>query len=184
MASAKSVQLHELHFEPFLTAEQIQQRVTEIGLTLRQELTTAKPVYLIMLKGAFVFAADLIRAINIPAEVDFVRTSSYVGTTSSREVKLLLPPTPALVKDHDVVLIEDIIDSGYTMQAFLPQLHAMGPRSIRLVTLLHKPTAQKVPVAIDQVGFVIPNKFVVGYGLDYNGLGRQLSGIYQLSEEY
>lgn len=179
-----SIQLHELTFEPYITAEAIQQRVEEIGAALSEELRGKRPVFLVMLKGAFIFAADLIRATGLGGEIDFVRTSSYVGTVSSREIKLLLPPTPELVKDRDVVLIEDIVDSGYTMQAFLPQLEALEPTSVRLVSLLHKPTAQKVAVKIDHLGFEIPNKFVVGYGLDYNGLGRQLTAIYQLSEAY
>ena len=114
----------------------------------------------------------------------FVRTSSYTGTESVGRVKLLLPPEEDLVRDKDVVLIEDIVDSGLTMQAFLPVLEALNPRSITLVTLLHKPDAQRVPVRIDLVGFTIPTKFVVGYGLDYDGLGRQLPAIYQLAEDY
>ncbi len=183
-SSRKSVELHELSFELFLSEPQIQARVRAIGQQLAADLAGQQPVFLVMLKGAFIFAADLIRASGLSGEVDFVRTSSYVGTVSSREIKLLLAPTPALIKGRDVVLIEDIVDSGYTMQTFLPQLAALFPASIRLVTLLHKPDAQKVAVPIDYVGFSIPNKFVVGYGLDYNGLGRELPAIYQLRETY
>ncbi len=179
------VQLHQLQFSLYLSEETIQARVTEMGQALYHELAEdGQPLFLIMLKGAFIFAADLVRASNLGGEVDFVRTSSYVGTKSSREIKLLLPPDPALVEGRDVILIEDIVDSGYTMQTFLPQLAALEPRSVRLVSLLHKPDAQKVPVQIDHIGFAIPNKFVVGYGLDYDGLGRQLRGIYQLMETY
>lgn len=183
-SSRKTVQLHELTFEVFLSEPQIKARVNTIGQQLAADLAGQQPVFLVMLKGAFIFAADLIRASGLGGEVDFVRTSSYVGTVSSREIKLLLAPTPALIKDRDVILIEDIVDSGYTMQTFLPQLAALSPASVRLVTLLHKPDAQKVAVPIDYVGFSIPNKFVVGYGLDYNGLGRELPAIYQLQETY
>ncbi len=179
-SNKNTVQLNDLSFEEYLSAITIQRRVTALGQELAKEMVEKNPVFLIMLKGAFVFAADLIRASGLNGEVDFVRTSSYVGTVSSREIKLLLPPSPELIKNRDVILIEDIVDSGYTMQTFLPQLETLRPNSVRLVTLMHKPSAQKVAVPIDHIGFSIPNKFVVGYGLDYNGLGRQLPAIYQL----
>lgn len=177
------IQLHQLRFHSYLSATDIQERVRQIGAELAEQLRGETPLYLVMLKGAFVFASDLIRATGLNGEVDFVRTSSYVGTVSSRRIKLLLPPDPELVRDRHVILIEDIVDSGYTMQHFLPELRKLRPASVTLVTLLHKPEATKVPVEIDYVGFSIPDKFVVGYGLDYNGLGRQLPAIYQLVEE-
>ena len=178
------IHLHEHTFRPFLGEEEIQSRVAELGRELHDRLADGAPSFVVMLKGAFVFAADLVRASRLGGEVCFVRTSSYVGTESEGKVNLLLPPEEELVCDKDVVLIEDIVDSGFTMQAFLPVLEALGPRSITLVTLLHKPDAQRVPVRIDLVGFTIPTKFVVGYGLDYDGLGRQLPAIYQLAEDY
>ncbi|WP_420459348.1 phosphoribosyltransferase [Neolewinella sp.] len=178
------IRLHEHTFRPFLGEEEIQARVAVLGQELRDRLANGAPSFVVMLKGAFVFAADLVRASGLDGEVCFVRTSSYVGTESEGKVKLLLPPEEELVRAKDVVLIEDIVDSGLTMQAFVPVLEALGPRSITLVTLLHKPDAQRVPVRIDLVGFTIPTKFVVGYGLDYDGLGRQLPAIYQLAEDY
>lgn len=186
MASVKPdhVQLHELTFKPFLSAELIDERVRELGQELGFRLTNGQPTFLVMLKGAFVFAADLIRASRLNGEIGFVRTQSYHGTESTGDVRLHLAPEPELVTDRDVVLIEDIVDSGYTMQAFLPKLRELNPKSITLVTLLHKPEAQQVEVPIDLAGFVIEPKFVVGYGLDYDGLGRQLPAIYQLAEEY
>lgn len=176
--------LHERAFRPFLTQEVLQARVTELGEALYERLAEKDPTFVVMLKGAFIFAADLVRASRLGGEVCFVRTSSYTGTQSEGKVKVLLPPEEALVRDRDIVLIEDIIDSGLTMQAFLPILEALKPRSVTLVTLLHKPEAQRVDVPIDLIGFSIPTKFVVGYGLDYDGLGRQLPAIYQLDEEY
>lgn len=180
--SSKLIQLHQLRFHTYISAAEIKAKVTEIGQRLNEQLSGERPVFLVMLKGAFIFAADLIRATALEAEVDFVRTSSYLGTKSTREVKLLLPPDAELVKGRHIVLVEDIVDSGYTMQAFLPKLQALSPASVTLVTLLHKPEATKVAVDIDYIGFSIPNKFVVGYGLDYDGLGRQLPAIYQLVE--
>ncbi len=182
--SPDRVHLHELYFRPFLTQAEIQHRVAELGADLYERLADGQPSFLVMLKGAFVFAADLVRASGLEGEVGFVRTSSYSGTESGGQVKLLLPPEQELVRDKDVVLIEDIVDSGLTMQAFLPVLRALQPRSITLVTLLHKPEAQRVSVPIDLIGFSIPVKFVVGYGLDYDGLGRHLPAIYQLDESY
>ncbi|SEQ72227.1 hypoxanthine phosphoribosyltransferase [Neolewinella agarilytica] len=187
MASAdplKRVQLHDKEFVPFLTHEDIHERVKQLGQELHHRLAGSQPTYLVMLKGAFVFAADLIRHSRLNGEVDFVRTSSYHGTETEGKIRMHLAPSPELVAGRDVVLIEDIVDSGYTMQAFLPELEALNPKSITLVTLLHKPESQVVPVNIDLVGFVIPPHFVVGYGLDYNGLGRQLPAIYQLAQDF
>lgn len=186
MASANSdrIRLHELSFAPFLSEEVIAERVKELGQELAFRLPNSSPSFIVMLRGAFIFAADLIRASRLNGEISFVRTSSYHGTETEGKIRLHLAPQPELVKGKDVVLIEDIVDSGYTMQAFLPELEALEPKSITLVTLLHKPEAQRVPVKIDLTGFVIPPKFVVGYGLDYDGQGRHLPAIYQLAEDY
>lgn len=178
------MRLHEHTFVPYLSAAQIQERVTQLGQELSLRLAGGDPSFLVMLRGAFIFAADLVRASRLNGEIGFVRTSSYHGTQSSGEVRMHLPPDPKLVTGKDVVLIEDIVDSGRTMEAFLPELEALKPKSITLVTLLHKPEAQLVDLKIDLVGFVIPPKFVVGYGLDYDGAGRQLPAIYQLSEDF
>jgi hypoxanthine phosphoribosyltransferase len=183
-SAADSIQLHELHFVPFIAPSAIAARVDELGRELHERLHDGRPSFVVMLKGAFIFAADLVRASRLGGEVCFVRTSSYSGTESSEQIRVLLPPEEELIRDRDVVLIEDIVDSGLTMQAFLPLLEELGPRSITLVTLLHKPDAQRVAVPIDLIGFSIPTKFVVGYGLDYDGLGRQLPAIYRLDESY
>ncbi|MEM9258020.1 MAG: phosphoribosyltransferase family protein [Bacteroidota bacterium] len=186
MASTKQdhIRLHELEFRPFLSKEDIDERVGQLGKELSHRLQGGNPSFLVMLRGAFIFAADLIRASRLNGEIDFVRASSYRGTETAGQVDLHLAPDPELVRDRDVILIEDIVDSGHTMEAFLPELQKLGPKSITLVTLLHKPEAQQVAVPIDLIGFVIPPKFVVGYGLDYDGLGRQLPAIYQLVENY
>lgn len=178
------VRLHDKAFVPFLSREEINERVTQLGQELHHRLAGGQPTFLIMLKGAFIFAADLIRASRLNGEIDFVRTSSYHGTETEGKIRLHLAPQPELIAGRDVILIEDIVDSGYTMQAFLPELEALNPKSITLVTLLHKPEAQVVPVKTDLVGFVIPPRFVVGYGLDYNGLGRQLPAIFQLAQDF
>jgi hypoxanthine phosphoribosyltransferase len=177
------IQLHDLHFKPYLTEEAIQQRVAEIGTLLSKEYAGRKPVFMVMLKGAFVFATDLVRYFDGPAEVSFVRTQSYIGTETTQDVKIILGPTPEEVQGRDIIIVEDIVDSGHTMNRFLPILEAQQPRSISLVSLLVKPEMLQKEVKIDHVGFSIPPKFVVGYGLDYNGLGRNIRSIYQLAEE-
>lgn len=186
MASAKTdhIRLHELNFTPFLTEADIRRRVADLGQELERRMEGKDPSFIVMLRGAFIFAADLIRASHLNGEISFVRTSSYHGTETEGKVRMHLAPERTKVEGKDVILIEDIVDSGYTMQAFLPELEALNPASITLVTLLHKPEAQRVEVDIDLVGFVIPPKFVVGYGLDYDGRGRHLPAIYRLAEEY
>lgn len=178
------VRLHEHAFRPYLSAGQIAERVEELGAELASRFAGGAVTFVVMLRGAFIFGADLIRASGLGGEVSFVRTSSYHGSETTGAVKLILAPEPELIRDRDVVLIEDIVDSGYTMQAFLPELEKLAARSVTLVTLLHKPEAQRVEVPVDLVGFTIPTKFVVGYGLDYDGLGRSLPGIYQLDESF
>lgn len=182
-AKPKLIQLHQLRFHSYISQEEIATRIAEIGQDLSQQLAGSRPVFLVMLKGAFIFAADLIRATGLSGEVDFVRTQSYHGTHSSGKVDILLAPDAELVAGSDIVLIEDIIDSGLTMQAFLPRLEALNPKSITLVSLLHKPEALQTDISIDYIGFSIPDKFVVGYGLDYDGLGRELPGIYQVLDQ-
>ena len=129
------------------------------------------------------FASDLFKQLTIDAEICFIKLASYKGTRSTGQV------ITAIGLDHDlynrhVVIIEDIVDTGKTLNEFLPQLHHQNPASLKIVALLHKPEATKYPLTIDYTGFVIPNKFVVGYGLDYDGLGRNLKEIYQLAEPF
>ncbi|MEL6357524.1 MAG: phosphoribosyltransferase family protein, partial [Bacteroidota bacterium] len=119
-SEASKVQLHQLFFQPYLSETTILKRVDEMGQMLKERMGGRQPVFLVMLKGAFLFAADLIRASQLKSEIDFVRTASYSGTETTRNIRLLLPPDPELVKGRDIILVEDIVDSGYTMQAFLP----------------------------------------------------------------
>lgn len=184
LGNKDNIELFGRPFAPYLTEEMIRVRVLQLGQELHHRFSTGAPTFVVMLKGAFIFAADLIRASHLNGEVCMVRTSSYHGTETEGKVRLHLAPEPELITGRDIILIEDIVDSGLTMQAFLPELEKHNPSSITLVTLLHKPEAARVDIRPDLVGFVIPPKFVVGYGLDYDGLGRQLPAIYQLAEEY
>lgn len=180
---SESILIHDLTFVPFLSKEVLQERIAEIGKELTISHKDKKPVFLIMLKGAFIFGADIIRHFDGYCEVSFVRTKSYAGIKTTNEVQLILGPEPSEVTDRDIIIVEDIVDSGYTMHRFIPSLEAQNPKSITLVTLLFKPDMLEKEVKIDHIGFNIPPKFVVGYGLDYDGLGRGLPDIYQLDKE-
>ena len=174
------IQLHDLRFVPFLSSDTIQARVREMGQTLHEAMAHDHPVFLIMLKGAFVFGADLVRAFDAPCEISFVRTQSYEGTSSSKQLKIILGPEVEELRNRHIVIVEDIVDSGHTMARFLPMVTEQQPASVRLVSLLFKPDMLEEDITIDEIGFTIPPKFVVGYGLDYDGLGRNLPAIYQL----
>lgn len=174
----KRIQIHNYLFEECIPAEEIRQRVTTLGRQIRLDYRNKTPVFLGILNGAFVFMADLIRAANIPSTVSFIKLSSYKGFTSTGEVVFSGPLDPML-RGKDIIVVEDIIDSGKTMSAFLPALQGLQPLSIRICTLLLKPSMLQKPLTIDYVGFEIPPDFVIGYGLDYNELGRHLSSIYR-----
>ncbi len=134
-----------------------------------------------VLNGSFIFMADLAREIDLPLSVEFLRISSYTGTSSSGEVKSLMGLNTEL-KGKNVLVVEDIVDTGISMNYLISELSKHNPKSLRIATLLFKKEAFRFNYSLDYVGFEIPNKFVVGYGLDYDGLGRNLPDLYQLSE--
>lgn len=174
------VQLHDLLFVTLLREEQVQERVQEIGAELSQAYRGKKPLFISILSGAFVFAADLIRAFGGDCEIGFVKLASYSGTRSSGDVQTVMGLEKDLRGRH-LIVVEDIVDTGRTLHFFLNHLRAQEPASICTVTFLRKPEAAEFPVHVDHVGFDIDDRFVVGYGLDYDGLGRNLRGIYQRS---
>jgi hypoxanthine phosphoribosyltransferase len=173
------IKVHDKTFETYLANEIIQQRVKEIATDINKEYTGKKPLFIAILNGSFMFAADLFKQLTIEAEICFIKLASYKGMKSSGKVIT----TIGLEEDlfgKDVIIVEDIVDTGKTLHRFLPKLVHQQPKSLKIVTLLHKPEATEYPLILDYVGFSIPNKFVVGYGLDYDGLGRNLREIYQL----
>ena len=175
------IKLHDKHFSIYLPEETIQQKVKELAEALNKEYAGRKPLFIAILNGSFMFAADLFKYITIDAEICFIKLASYKGMKSSGNVVTAI----GLDQDiygRDVVILEDIVDTGKTLHEFLPKLEHQQPRSLKIATLLHKPEATKFPLQIDYLGFTIPNKFVVGYGLDYDGLGRNLKEIFQLTE--
>lgn len=172
------VRAHDLLFEEMLSEVQIRRRVTEMGRQLARDYESKRPVILSVLNGAFVFTADLVRACPIECEVSFVKVTSYVGQHSTGKVRQLLGLDENL-RDRHVVIAEDIVDSGFTMRWLLTEVRRREPASLAVAVLLLKPEALQVEVPIDYVGFKIPNVFVIGYGLDYDGLGRNLPAIYR-----
>ncbi|MEM8907475.1 MAG: hypoxanthine phosphoribosyltransferase [Bacteroidota bacterium] len=176
------VQAHDLSFQLYISEEQIRQRVKEMGLALAEKFHGKRPVIISILNGGFIFAADLTRACNINCEISFIKLSSYQDTSSTGKVVTLIG-LDAEVKGREVIIVEDIVDTGETLTQFLQQLDQLEPASVTLVAFLVKPEALQGRIKVDYVGYNIPNKFVIGYGLDYNGAGRNLSGIYQLVED-
>jgi hypoxanthine phosphoribosyltransferase len=175
------VQIHDKIFQPYLSEKVIGEKVKELALTLDRDYLDKKPIFIAILNGAFIFAADLFKSIHIDAEISFIKLASYKGMKSSGQVITAIGLDIDIFNRH-VVIIEDIVDTGKTLHEFLPQLWHQQPASIKIVALLHKPEARVYPVKVDYAGFEIPDKFVVGYGLDYNGLGRNTASIYQLLE--
>ncbi len=176
------IQVHDLTFQPFISKEKIAARVKEMGERITKLYQDKTPIFMSVLNGSFIFTADLMRACNIPCELSFVRLSSYHGTSTTGSVKTILGITDDLEGRH-IIIVEDIIDTGTTMKSFLQDIKAKNPASVSLVTLLFKPDALKHDVPMDDIGFEIPNKFVVGYGLDYDEQGRNIDSIYQLVQE-
>jgi len=165
-----------------ITSTRIARRVRRLGRQISEVYADIDTplVMVVILKGATVFAADLLRTLSIPAELEFVRAASYgSGTSSSGHVRLAHMVEGPLVGRH-VLLVEDIVDSGRTVNTIAKRIHRMKPASLRLAALLDRPARREVRVGIDFCGFVIPDRFVIGYGLDYAGLYRELPGIYSL----
>lgn len=167
-------------FETFLSASQISQAIQRIAGQINNEYAGKNPLFISILNGAFMFTADLLKLVEIPCELSFVKLASYEGTSTTGTVKELVGLKEELTNRHLIVL-EDIVDTGFTIQSILEQLKRGNPASVKVASLLHKPECLKVNVPVDYTGFVIPDKFVVGYGLDLDGYGRNLPDIYQLS---
>jgi hypoxanthine phosphoribosyltransferase len=176
------IKLHDKSFDTYLPEEKIQEKVKSIAEAINKDYKDKKPLFIAILNGSFMFAADLFKHLTIDAEICFIKLASYKGMKSSGNIITAIGLDQDLY-NREVVIVEDIVDTGKTLNVFLPQLHHQQPKSLRIAALLHKPEATQFPLTIDYTGFTIPNKFVVGYGLDYDGLGRNLKEIYQLTDK-
>ncbi|MGZ3837340.1 MAG: hypoxanthine phosphoribosyltransferase [Flavisolibacter sp.] len=174
------IKLHDKTFDTYLSEQEIQEKVKEIALAINRDYAGKRPLFIAILNGSFMFASDLFKHLTIDAEICFIKLASYKGMKSTGNIITAIGLDQDLY-DREVVIVEDIVDTGKTLNVFLPQLHHQQPKSLRIAALLHKPEATQFPLTIDYTGFRIPNKFVVGYGLDYDGLGRNLKEIYQLA---
>ena len=174
-----TIKVHDKEFEPYLTREEIDVQVTRVASEISVDYKDKRPLFIAILNGAFIFAADLFRKLDIEAEICFIKLASYKGVKSSGKVITAIG-LDVETYGRDVIIIEDIVDTGKTLSQFLPQLVHSQPASLKIATLLHKPEATIHQLKIDYLGFTIPNKFVLGYGLDYDGLGRNIREIYQL----
>jgi len=176
------VTVHDKTFEPYLKASTIAARIGVLGKEISADYAGKRPLIVAVLNGSFIFAADLFRSLTIEAEISFIKLASYRGTSSSGHVVTAIGLDESL-KGRHVILLEDIIDTGKTLHSFLPEIIQRQPASLRIATFLSKPEALEHDITADYVCFEIPNRFVVGYGLDYDGLGRNLPDLLQLVEE-
>ncbi|MEP0714370.1 hypoxanthine phosphoribosyltransferase [Algoriphagus sp.] len=172
--------LKDKTFEIYLTAEEIKLRNSQLGQAITRDFLGKELVVIGVLNGSFVFMADICRYIDLPLTTSFIKISSYSGIESTGEVRSILG-LQEKIEGKFVLVVEDIVDTGISMDYLLRALSEHNPEQLSIVTLLHKPDAFQFNYALDYVGFEIPNKFVIGYGLDYDGLGRNLPDIYQLS---
>lgn len=178
----KRIKVLDLTFETSINEEKIQSEISRIASEMNRDLAKKNPIFLGILNGAFMFASDLFKQITFPCQITFLKLASYEGTQTTGTVKQLIGINQDL-KDRTVVILEDIVDTGITLDTIIRQLSGYQPKEILVATMLHKPEALQKEVKLDYVGFEIPNEFVLGYGLDYNGYARNLPEIYTLVKD-
>lgn len=177
-----SIIVHNKTFIPYLSEQKILDKVNMLAAQLSEEYKDKRPLFISILNGSFMFSSDLFKRLTIDAEICFIKLASYKGTKSSGQVITAIG-LDTDIAGRNIVILEDIIDTGKTMNQFLPQVYNQQPLSLKIAVLLHKPEASVFPLQIDYTCFTIPNKFVLGYGLDFDGLGRNLPELYQLQED-
>lgn len=175
------IQVHDKKFKPYISAEEIQVRIKAVADEINKDYEGKRPIFIAILNGSFMFASDLFKYVTIEAEICFIKLASYKGTKSTGNVITSIGLDEPLNGRH-VIIIEDIVDTGNTLNKFLPQLFVQQPASLKITALLQKPEALEHPIEVNYLGFSVPNKFLLGFGLDYDGLGRNLAQIYQLTE--
>lgn len=177
-----TIKLHDKLFEVSIPREQIEQEVKRVANEINNDYKGKRPLLLGVLNGSFMFVADLMKNLNIECEISFVKLSSYQGTNTTGQVRELLGLSES-IEGRDIIVVEDIVDTGITMQKMLETLSQRKPANISIASLFLKPARLKVPVDVKYNAFEIPDRFIVGYGLDYDGLGRNLPDIYDAVEE-
>ena len=177
----ETIRIKDKQFKTFITEEQILKEVARVGEEINRDLADANPLFVSVLNGSFMFTADLMKHVSVPCEISFVKLASYAGTSSTGKVKELVGLNDDIT-GRTIVIVEDIIDTGLTMERLIETLKARNPKEIRIATLLVKPDKLKVNLDINYIAMSIPNDFIVGYGLDYDGLGRNYRDIYTVRE--
>ena len=177
-----TIQIKDKSFTTFITEDEILKEVSRVADEINRDLEGTEPLFLSVLNGSFMFTADLMKRVNIPCEISFVKLASYQGTSSTGKVKEVVGLNED-IEGRTVVIVEDIIDTGFTMERLVETLRARNPKDIRIATLLVKPDKLQVKLDIDYVAMNIPNDFIVGYGLDYDGKGRNYRDIYTVVNE-
>jgi hypoxanthine phosphoribosyltransferase len=175
----KEIRILDKKFRELITEKALQQRIEELARQINNDLSGKEVVFLGILNGAFLFAADLFRHVDFPARISFVKLASYEGTSSSGSIKELIGWNED-IKNKTIVVVEDIVDTGNTLERIVGELVIRKASEVRIATMLYKPAAYTKDIPLDYIGFEIPNDFVVGYGLDYNGFGRNLPSVYTL----
>ena len=176
-----NIQIKDKEFEIYLSREKIETTIKRIAKEIETDMEEKDPLFLVILNGAFMFAADLFKEFSMPCEISFTRLASYQGTKSTNQVKEIIGMNED-IKGRHIIILEDIIDTGITLEHLQNTLNKYGPASISLATLLFKPEAFQKDYPIHYVGIPIQNEFVVGYGLDYDGHGRNFANIYKVVE--
>ena len=167
-----------LEFTEFISAEDIQTKIQELASAINASYAGKTPVFLPVLNGSFMFAADLLKNISIPCRVSFVKISSYEGLSSTGQFKTLIGLDESLF-NQDILIVEDVVDTGLTLQKIVSELRSLGTKSVEVVSLLRKKSAREKGIAVAYTGFDIEDEFVLGYGLDYDGLGRNYRQLFQ-----
>jgi hypoxanthine phosphoribosyltransferase len=175
------IRVKDKEFEPFIPAGQIEKVVQQMADRINTDFEGKNPLFLAVLNGSFVFAADLLRKISIPCNISFVKFASYSGVETTAVVKELIGLNEE-IKGRHVIIVEDIIDTGITMDLILTNLSKLNPAGLKIACFCHKPDAFRKSFKIDYLGMNIPNEFIVGYGLDYDGFGRNLPDIYKITD--
>lgn len=179
---ADSVKIQDTWFEPYITQDQLTNRISAVAELINQDYAGIRPVFIGVLKGAVFFCTDLVRQFKYECELDFIKVQSYDKMTSTGEVHELMGLSTD-IKGRHVVLLEDIVDTGLTLQSVVNTLQSLQPASIQIAAMTIKPDALEEKVEVPYVGFELPNEFVVGFGLDYDQLGRNLEAIYKRKSE-
>ena len=178
----EGIQIHGRRFVKAISADKIQRAIGDVAKKIDKDFKGKKPIFISVLNGSFMFTADLLKKVNIECEVSFIKVASYSGAKTSGKVHELIGLNEDL-KGRAVIILEDIIDSGNTIEKVMAALKKLKPSSIKIATLFFKPEAYNKKLKIDYIGMDVPNDFIVGYGLDYDGLGRNLMDIYKLKSE-